>query len=85
MVWCDCINLMRSSTALWFVEDWFLVSVSVPDTLTEASFVVAESAMLDGPTAPLKGKQAGLVRGLSATTVEKRSDFNLGANLLGLC
>ena len=41
---------------------------------------VTRSVVLDveGPAAPQKGPEGGLVSGLSATTTIKRADFNFG-------
>jgi polyisoprenoid-binding protein YceI len=47
--------------------------------LTIAGVTKPVTLDVDGPAAPQKGMQGGIVSGLSATTSIKRSDFNFGA------
>jgi polyisoprenoid-binding protein YceI len=53
------------------VGDLTLAGVTKPVTLD-----------VDGPVAPQKGQQGGLVSGFSATGLLKRSDFNFGQKYL---
>jgi polyisoprenoid-binding protein YceI len=46
--------------------------------LTLAGVTKSVTLDVDGPTAPVKGMQGGLVTGFSATGTIKRSDFGLG-------
>lgn len=47
--------------------------------LTLAGVTKSVTLDVDGPTAPVKGMQGGLVTGFSATGTLKRSDFNFGS------
>ncbi len=61
-------SVTRSGGKLQVIGDLTLAGVTKSVTLD-----------VDGPTAPVKGMQGGLVTGFSATGTIKRSDFNFGS------
>lgn len=60
--------IRRSGNQWQLIGDLTLAGVTKPVTL-----------LVDGPVAPQKGMQGGLVSGLSATGTIRRSDFNFGS------
>lgn len=64
-------SIHGSNGKLQVVGDLTLAGVTKPVTLD-----------VDGPVAPQKGQQGGLVTGFSATGLLKRSDFNFGQKYL---